>query len=312
MNIIKNIKMALLGAALLIFCLPQFAIANASLVSSDWLAKNLHKKDIVILDVSAFTSYEKRHIPGAVKAFGPWQTMNDNFVGFMMPDISTLEKMIRSYGVNKNSYIIIYDEGVTAMDTAKSARALWTLHALGDSNVAILDGGFAGWELAGNATTEKAATPSRGNFSVLYKSDKIADLAETKSKLNTVVLVDCRVPDEHFGHEKKSHIKRAGHLPNSRLWPASYMTSAGIDLSPSYFMNSTVLETMAKGVGIPLDKNSEIIVYSNHGLSAALDYFVLHDILSYKNVKIFDGSILEAAAVKDFPMVKNEWGYKTL
>ena len=67
----------------------QYYLKNYKKASSI-LSKNLQKKDMVILDVGAFTHYEKKHIPGAVKAFGPWQTMNEEFVGFMMPPVDEL------------------------------------------------------------------------------------------------------------------------------------------------------------------------------------------------------------------------------
>jgi len=313
MNIKKILQGSLLGAGLLFFCLAQSCLAaTGSLVSVEWLAKNLHHNNMVVLDVSTFTHYEKGHIPGAVKAFGPWQTMNENFIGFMMPPVADLETMLCGYGVNNDSQIVLYDEGVTAEDTAKSARALWSLHALGHTRVAILDGGFAAWEFEEQAVSQKAATPLKGNFTASIQTDKVVDLAQVKKKLGTVVLVDSRLPEEHFGHEKKSHIKRAGHLPGSMLWPAAYMTNAGIELSPSYFKDREILAKMAMGVGIPTDKQSEIIVYSNHGLSAALEYFTLHDLLGYSNVRIFDGSVLEAAAAADIPMEVDGWGYKKL
>ena len=313
MNVLKKIQTAFIGIAMLFLWLPATGMAATnSLVNVHWLASNLHKKDVVILDVSTFTNYEKSHIPGAVKAFGPWQIMNETFVGFMMPTVNDLQEMIRSYGVNSNTRIVLYDEGITVADTAKSARALWTLHALGHTKVAILDGGFAAWNLDEMAVSNKAATPSRGNFSASYQQNKIADMAEVKSQIGSTVMVDCRVPDEHFGHEKKSHVKRFGHLPHSMLWPATYLTDAGVELSPSYFKDTKNLATMAAGVGIPKNKKTEVILYSNHGLSAALDYFVLHDILGYSNVKLFDGSILEAAADSSVPMEQDKWGYKKL
>jgi len=283
-----------------------------SLVSIDWLAKNLNTPGIVILDVGAFTHYEKNHIPGAVKAFGPWQTMNDTFVGFMMPKVDDLVQMLRGYGVNNDSFVIVYDEGVTAQDTCKSARALWTLHALGHDKVAILNGGFAAWEQAEKPVTTEAAFPAAGNFSGQLVRAKVADLADVKKKLTSpaVVFVDNRSPDEHFGHEKKSNISRFGHLPGSRLWPASFVTNAGVELSPSFMKDTAVLQQMAAGVGIPEDRDTEIITYSNTGLQAAMGYFVLHDLLGYKNVRLFDGSILESTADKNIAMEKNGWGHK--
>lgn len=286
-------------------------MAGDSLVSVDWLASNLQKKDLVILDVGAFTHYEKNHIPGAVKAFGPWQTMNDEFVGFMMPKTDELEQMLRDFGVNNESFVVVYDEGVTVKDTAKSARALWTLHALGHAKVAILDGGYSAWERAEKPVSTDLTILAPGNFTAQFKPSKVATLAEVKSKVGSgqVIFLDTRIPEEHFGHEKVSHIKRFGHIPGSKLWPDKYMTNAGVDFAPSLLKDTHELEQMAKGVGIPADKNTEIIAYSNHGKSAAMGYFVLHDILGYRNVKIYDGSILEYAPLKNLAMETNGWGY---
>ena len=283
--------------------------ASKSLVSIDWLANNLTKSGVVILDVGDFTNYEKKHIPGAIKAFGPWQTMNDEFVGFMMPKTDDLVQMLRSFGVNDNSSIVIYDEGVTAMDTARSARALWTLHVLGHDDVVILNGGLAAWEQAGKPVSTTAATSnSSGSFSAKMVDSKVATLAEVKKKIGSkAVFLDNRSTAEFFGHEKKSHIKRYGHLPKALTWPASFMSNAGTNLSPATMKDTDVLKQMAAGVGIPANKNAEIITYSNHGLQAAMGYFVLHDLLGYKNVKIFDGSILETAPDMSVPMEKFSW-----
>lgn len=311
----NRIHIFLLTIFLIMASVPALCGAREnSLVSVDWLAKNLDRSDLVILDVGAFTHYEKHHIPGAVKAFGPWQTMNDEFVGFMMPELDELWQMLRSYGVNNDSFIVVYDEGVTVEDTAKSARAVWTLHTLGHDRVAMLNGGFSAWERAEKPVSRQTATPSQGDFTVQYDPAKVATLAEVKHNLGSgsVVFVDTRVPDQHFGHEKVSHIKRFGHIPGSRLWPAEFMTDAGVDFSPSLLKETADLAAMAAGIGIPADKNVEIVTYSNHGKSAALGYFVLHDILGYTNVRIYDGSLLEYAPLRDLKMETNGWGYSAM
>ncbi|BCO10576.1 sulfurtransferase [Desulfolithobacter dissulfuricans] len=308
-------KTSFLGVLLCIFFLPGLVMAaGSSLVSVEWLAKNLNKKNLVILDVSEFIHYESKHIPGAVKAFGPWMTMNSEFVGFMMPDETELVSMLRGYGVNNDSFVVVYDEGITSRDTAKSARALWTLHALGHDQVAILDGGMAAWEQSEQPVTTRAATPFGGNFSGKLQASKIATLAEVKAKLGSgkVTFLDNRSPDQYFGHEKNSEISRAGHLPGSLLWPESFMTIAGVDFAPSYFRDKDELEKMARGVYLPADKKAEIITYSNHGLAASMGYFVLHDLLGYRNVKVFDGSILEVAPAEDVPMVVQRWGWEKM
>jgi len=307
------INSVLTGAVLLFFSLAGISVAGSkSLVCVDWLADNLDRRDLVILDVSEFTNYERGHIPGAVKAFGPWQTMNDDFLGFMVPSPDKLVKMLREYGINNHSFVVVYDEGTTARETSKSARALWTLHSLGHDESALLNGGFSAWEREGRQVSRKPVTAETGNFGGNLAPGKVANLSGVKKKLGDeqVVFLDCRSTPEHFGQEKKSYIDRYGHLPGSRLWPAGYMTTAGPDNSPSLFREVGVLKKMAAGVGIPEDKSVEIVTYSNRGLTAALGYFVLHDLLDYQNVRIFDGSILEAAGDKDIPMTKLKWGYK--
>lgn len=311
MNIMNKLSMLIALALMSILALPGLGLSEEGpLVSVDWLAENLNKKDMIILDVGAFTHYEKNHIPGAVKAFGPWQTMNDEFVGFMMPPREELVGMLRGYGVNNETYVVLYDEGITSTDTAKSARALWTLHALGHDRAAILDGGFSAWERAEKPVSTVITVVAQGNFIADFKAAKVATLDEVKSKIGSdkVIFVDTRAPEEHFGHEKVSHIKRFGHLPGATLWPESFMTNAGVDFAPSYFKDAEVLRQMAAGVGIPADKNVEIITYSNHGKSAAMGYYVLHDILGYKNVKLYDGSLIQYAPVKSLAMETNGWG----
>ncbi|MDA8388218.1 MAG: rhodanese-like domain-containing protein [Nitrospiraceae bacterium] len=303
-----------LTALILIGC-SSAALAQAApshLVSVEWLAANLKAPRVVVLDVGAFTRYEKEHVPGAARAFGPWQTENDAYVGYMMPKVPALVRMLRGFGVNNDSFVVIYDDGTTAQDTARSARALWTIEALGHDRVAILDGGFAAWKQKKEPVSSQPAVPWPGNFTGRLEKGRLATMSEAKKDLRQpgVVFVDNRSPDEDFGFEKKSYIKRYGHLPHSRLWPADFMTIGGINFSPSYMRPLAELRRAAMGVGIPADRNARIITYSDQGTSAALGYFVLHDLLGYRNVRLFDGSILEAAANPAVPMEKDGWGYK--
>ena len=308
-----NVAIMIIAAVLILHGLVVASKAAEvnGLVSVEWLTNHLNDKNIVVLDVRTFPKYLKSHIPGAVRAFGPWQKMNDKFVGFMMPPVNELEDMLQSYGVSNDSFIIIYDQGLTSTDTAKSARALWTLHYLGHDKCAILNGGFNAWEQKGKPITSKPAIPFRGNFKANVVANKVITLDEVKQRLKskTSCFLDTRQPHEHFGHEKKSFIPRYGHLPGSLLIPAAYITIGGQNFSPAYLRTTKELGDMVRGAAIPSDKNAEIIVYSNTGLQAALGYYVLNNVLGYKNVRLFDGSVLEASKDKDVPMKRYSWGW---
>ena len=96
MNIRKTKLLGVLAAFMVITLAPWPAHADSgALVSIDWLADNLDKPNVVVLDVGTFFHYEKKHIPGAVKAFGPWQTVNEKHLGYMMPPVDALVEMIQ-------------------------------------------------------------------------------------------------------------------------------------------------------------------------------------------------------------------------
>ncbi len=286
-------------------------VSSDGLVTVEWLSKHMDDRGVVILDVRTFPKYMKNHIPGAIRAFGPWRLTNEKFVGFMAPPVGELEEMLREFGVSNDSLVIIYDQGMTSSDTAKSARALWTLHMLGHTNVAILDGGFNAWEQKELPLTATPAIPVRGNFTAKPVAKKAISLEEVQKKLGSkgTIFLDCRIPAEHFGHEKKSNIARFGHLPGSLLMPASFLTIGGQNFSPAYLRKKDELRQMASGVGLPNNSGAEIVVYSNTGEEAALCYFVLNNMLGYNNVRLFDGSVLEAAKAKDIAMVRYSWGW---
>jgi thiosulfate/3-mercaptopyruvate sulfurtransferase len=280
-----------------------------ALVSTQWLMEHLNDPKVVVLDVRTFPKYIKSHIPGAVRAFGPWRSMNSSFVGFMAPPAEEMQEMLRGFGVSDDSFVILYDQGMTSSDTAKSARALWTLNLLGHEKCAILDGGFNAWEQKSLPVTYIPAIPSRGNFTAKVNKRLAITLDELEKGGSKRILVDNREPFHHFGHEKKAFVKKFGHIKGSLLMPGAYMTIGGQNFSPAYLRSMDELKEMVRGVGIPDDHNAEIVVYSNTGEEAALGYFVLAKMLGYRNVRLFDGSMLEAARAPGVEIVRYSWGW---
>ena len=85
------------------------------------------------------------------------------------------------------------------------------------------------------------------------------------------------------------------------------MTNAGANRAPATLRSKQELAEIARGVGIPEDRKTKIITYCNSGQQAGMAWFVLHDLLGYENVKVYDGSILEYSAVENLPLVKFTW-----
>jgi len=89
-------------------------------------------------------------------------------------------------------------------------------------------------------------------------------------------------------------------LPTPWLWDLTLATYAT-------YKDAGTLKEMASGVvGCPVFFK-EIIVYCGVGGYASTMYFVLSEVLGYKNAKIYDGSAQEWTADPTAPVVLYRW-----
>jgi thiosulfate/3-mercaptopyruvate sulfurtransferase len=312
-NMIQSILfMFLMGATAFV---PSAAIAGgAPLVSTEWLGQNLGAPDTVIIDVRTEANYDFAHLPGAVSlAYAGLEPFNKATMCQMMPTPADLTGMLRSLGVNDSTHVIIYDQGNTALDASEGGAAVWIMESMGHENVSYLDGGFTKWTFEGRMIEKKKPTPQPGNFTAKLDASKVATLKDVIANLKTkeAIFLDDRSSVQHFGISKRADVARYGHIPGSINFPVDFMTNAGINRAPATIKSRKELEAMAKGVGLPRDRNRKIIVYCNSAQQAGMGYFVLHDILGYRNVKTYDGSMLEYAQDKKLPLARFSWGFVT-
>jgi len=290
---------------------PAPAAAAASpLVSTEWLEKNMTAPGVVIVDVRTEANYAFGHIPGAVSVpFGGLEPYSEAEQCQLMPTPEELTPVLQEAGINSASHVIIYDHGNTVSDATKGAAAVWIFQAMGHDNVSYLDGGFTKWTFEGRIIDNKTPTPAKGDFVAKKDSSKVASLDDIIKNLKTkeALLVDDRNAIQHFGITKRADATRFGHIPGSVCFPADFMTNAGINRAPATIRSKEELAAMAAGVGIPKDKNKKIIVYCNSAQQAGLAYLVLKEILDYKNVMVYDGSMLQYSAREDLPVVTYAW-----
>jgi len=305
----------MLLAVLAGFALSTPSAAKAApLVTTDWLEKNLGAQDLVILDVRTESNYGVGHIPGSVNLpYEQWEPKNEDKECHLMATAEVLTGYLQNLGVNASSHVVIYDHGNTTSDATKGTAALWIMDTMGHKNVSYLNGGFTKWTFEGRIIDNKKPTPAPGNFVAKLNADKVATLDEVTSSLKnkTAIFLDVRNIDQHFGFSKRGDVERFGHIPGSLAWPADFMTHAGINRAPAYVLSENDLAAMAKGVGLPSNKSRNIIVYCNSSQFAGLGFFVLQEVLGYKNVSVFDGSMLEYAADEKLPMANYSWGFVT-
>ena len=99
-------------------------------------------------------------------------------------------------------------------------------------------------------------------------------------------LVDTRSLGFYLGVQKKSYVRRKGHIPGAKVFPDELLTTAE---PPVRFTEAEELQELAQELGI--DTTANLITYCNSGQLASGSWFVISELLGNKNVKLYDGSM---------------------
>src|ERR1700742_2940087 len=129
--------------------------ASKWLRSPAWLAGELGKPNVVVVDASFYLPAQKRdanaeflaaHIPGAV--FFDIDAIADHSTDLphMLPGATQFGKDVGALGVGKDDTIVIYD----GAGLGGAPRVWWTFQIFGAKKVYILDGGLPKWKTEGH------------------------------------------------------------------------------------------------------------------------------------------------------------------
>lgn len=270
--------------------------AFAGLISPEALQARLGDGKLVVLDIRSpvdgggKAAYEAGHVPGAVHsdyAADGWRAKLGNAPG-MLPPLDHLAGLVGRLGIRPHDDVVIVPAGVSATDFAAAARVYWTLKLIGHGQQAILDGGFKAWAADGSRPVETGASASKpaDPYPVVMqqrlRSTSDATLVASRSKLAT--LVDARSTSYFEGREKAPEATRAGHIPGalSRDYAEAFDPATG-RLKPA--------GDLAKLFGaVP---NGPAISYCNTGHTAALNWFVMSEVLGRDEIALYDGSMTD-------------------
>ncbi|KPH77343.1 sulfurtransferase [Bosea vaviloviae] len=270
--------------------------AFAGLISPEALQAGLGDGNLVIIDIRSSVdgggkaAYEAGHVPGALHSdyvVDGWRAKVGNAPG-MLPPLDHLAALVGRLGIKPHDDVVIVPAGVSATDFAAAARVYWTLKLIGHGQQAILDGGFKAW--AADAARPVETGPSAENPAEPYpvvmqqrlRSTSDATLVASRSKLAT--LVDARSTSYFEGREKAPEATRAGHIPGamSRDYAEAFDPATG-RLKPA--------GDLAKLFGaVP---NGPAISYCNTGHTAALNWFVMSEVLGRDEIALYDGSMTD-------------------
>ncbi len=303
------------------------------IVSTGWLETNIDTPNLVILDVRNPAEYAAGHIPGAINSpEGDWY-INDPVPPFFScfnpsgPDFPCMElpteedlfATIGNAGITGDSLVVVvsrtvdsaWGPGVYAV--AGATRVAVTLIYAGIRNVAILDGGYDKWVAEGRSVSTDNVTPTpvtyegvvnKAMFVSMNYVQKVVNRSWWMQLLARSTIIDARDADVYFGVTNEPWAAYPGHIPGATSLPVPWLWNIGVDYTT--YKDAAVLGAMAAGVVDKYFAPREIIVYCGVGGYASTEYFVLSEVLGYKNVKIYDGSAQEWTQAGN-PVVTYEW-----
>lgn len=264
-----------------------------SLVSTEWLAKELGASDLRIVDATKFmgdadrdarAEYESGHIPGAV--FMDLDELVDpaDPVENMAPRAEKFASRMQTLGLGDGSRIVLYDD--SPLNSA--ARGWWLLKLFGAHDVALLDGGLAKWKAEGRPLEMGTHTLRHRHFTVWRDASVVRGKDEVAANLasNAEQLVDARPAARFTGEERDPRPGVApGHIPGSRNLPHGQLLNAD-----GTWKQGDALRAAFADAGVDLTR--PLVATCGSGMTASVVAFAAH-LLGKEDVAVYDGSWAE-------------------
>lgn len=287
-------------ALLLLLAAPAAGTAGVpALVDASWLAANLGRPDLTVLDIQEPKDYSRFHVPGAVNVpYGLWRTdAKDPSGPSMLPPVERLEELIGGQGIDNERAVVIIPTGRGAGELAAAARVFWTFKVLGHGPVAVLDGGLVAWADRKNPMESRSNRPepvkyvARPDPQLMLTADRAKALLDAGSGF-----VDARSEGEYVGLYTGAKGERPGTIPGSRHLPHDWVTEDG----SARLRGADTLKALFEARGIPADGDQ--VHFCHSGNRAALTWFVAYGILGNEKARLYDGSTMEWARLPDLPL----------
>ena len=241
-----------------------------TLIGVDELASRLGAGPRVVLlhvrDEDTGKPIEGGVIPGAIDVY-----LASDFSGAPtkeggkrpLPDVRAFEANARKWGVNADSFVVVYDD----TSGAQASRAWWTFRWAGFDNVRILDGGIAAWKAAGRSLDQQPAkAPGGGAVSLSAGNMPTIEADEAQAIARNGVLLDARGKAAYVGEPDKP---ATGHIPGALLAPSA----GNVGPDGRFKSHEELRESFAK---IGADGSKPVAVYCGSGNAAAHAVAALH------------------------------------
>jgi thiosulfate/3-mercaptopyruvate sulfurtransferase len=272
------------------------------LVSADWVENHLDDfrsddPEYRLIEVNSPESpeedfpsrYDQGHAPGAIGL--AW---DEDLSDEVRRDILTkedFEALAGAHGISEDSTVVFYGDGW--IPNWFALFAYWEFKYYGHEDVRVLDGGKDYWVENDYPLTDEVPDfpaveyEARGPFESIraYKDDV------DKAIESGLPIVDVRSPEEFTGEviapEGMSETaQRGGHIPGATNVPIAQVLQ-----EDGRFKSAEELRQLYADHGVDGDEST--ITYCRVGERSSIEWFVLHQLLGYDDVRNYDGSWTE-------------------
>lgn len=277
-----------------------------TLVSTQWLAQHLGDPDLRVLDASWYLpeagrngrqEYDEAHIPGA--RFFDIDEISDKAsdLPHMAPPVEKFMSRMRAMGVGDGHQVVVYDGG----GLLSAARVWWLFKLMGQTNVAVLDGGFPKWQAEGHEIEDMPPVVRDRHMTVRFQNHLVRDVTQVSaaSKLGDHAIVDARAANRFRGEapEPREGL-RPGHIPGSRSVPFTSLLNKDKTLK-----SPDECREVFEAAGVNLSK--PIITTCGSGVTAAILSLALER-MGHSAWSLYDGSWAEWGMFPTVPVATGE------
>lgn len=275
------------------------------IVDADWLKKNLADKDLVVVDIREDgKSYSASHIPNAIQ----WKVKDFREARFKLPGYigspTAFKRLAAKSGITPNSAVVFYSDGKSKTSYTIAALSVFVSEYYGVTNTAILNGGFAAWEKAGNATSKDKSNIKKSDFKFAkFNKDIVATVPNMDEavELHTAQLIDGRPAAQYNGTKKHKKAAKKGHVPGATNVFVGKLSKKDGDI---FYINTDKAAVDKIFSDAKIDTSKPEIWYCNTGWFASGGWFVSKYIAGAKDVKNYEASMVEYSTLPKRKMVK--------
>jgi len=259
------------------------------------------KRPVVLDTRGGYKDYFRGHLPGAHHInFDTLRGTDKGVPVQYLPDDLTKALLVRA-GVDASRTHLIYatGEALPNDEILSASMVAYVLEKFGVKDIRIVDGGIPAWKAAGYPTTQEyfgnppGKLPAKGEPGIGLNANDVV-----KRKPGSV-LVDARPHNEYLGNDDVW--LRKGHIPGA----ISFHWAKLMEKDNTHkFKPFAQVKAELAAAGLTPDK--EILVYCGTSREGSLLRFYLRHVAKYPNVRLYEGSWKEYAALKQHPAETKE------